>query len=384
MELRVGGIPHHIKILVLGAPMPADVPIMIEWHLDAMLSSVAVAQRVASVVTAMPLDKPGSINVHLYVETGMTRLGVMPDEVGTTLDAFHGAGARVNLVGFCTHFAEADDPESDYTTRQLAAFRTALERVRSHPMFQEAKIDVHVSNSAALLDAQVHELIRGFESAYVRPGIALYGFYPEIASVPNDVASHWSAGEPMSSAHLGEGRRVWVRGLELHPSIKGQLEEALTLTAKVTNIIEVEAGTSVGYSRTWRAPTKCRIATLGCGYADGYPRGASNKAKVAIRGHWFPIVGNVCMDMTMVSLGDDGGAGAAVEVGDEAILFGRGGITASELAHHCGTIHYEILTGVQKRVARVYDNETPVREERALGVTKSEYAIASLLHEETQ
>ena len=88
--------------------------------------------------------------------------------------------------------------------------------------------------------------------------------------------------------------------------------------------------------------------------------------------------------MTMVSLGDDGGAGAAVEVGDEAILFGRGGITASELAHHCGTIHYEILTGVQKRVARVYDNKTPVREERALGVTKSEYAIASLLHEETQ
>merc|ERR1719159_1247819 len=111
----------------------------------------------------------------------------------------------------------------------------------------------------------------------------------------------------------------------------------MTFKAKITHIMHVEQGTTVGYSRTWTTPERCLIATLGVGYADGYPRAGSRKAQVSIRGRYYPIAGNICMDMTMINLGNP---------------TGPGGITASELAFHCHTIHWEILTGVQKRVQR--------------------------------
>merc|ERR1719375_2499868 len=109
----------------------------------------------------------------------------------------------------------------------------------------------------------------------------------------------------------------------------------MTFVARVTHVTTVEPGTGVGYGRTWKATARCRIATLGVGYADGYPRAASRKAQVAIRGRYYPIAGNVCMDMTMVNLGDEGGPGGEIQVGDDAILFGPGGLTAAELAWHC-------------------------------------------------
>ena len=221
-----------LAITTLQPPLSVgDIPLMIRCHLDCMISSLGVAQRVASVMSTLAPDVLGSLQVHLYVETGMTRLGILPDAVSSALDAFK-EGARVELVGVCTHFADADNSESDFTAQQLQAFSKALASVKSHPVYKSSTIDVHMSNSAALLDGQFHELLRKIGNAFVRPGCALYGFYPEVAHrAPEPVA----AGESVTAT-----RRVWVKNLELHASIQGQLEEALTFSAKVTNIIDVE------------------------------------------------------------------------------------------------------------------------------------------------
>jgi alanine racemase len=379
VELRCAGI-DKATILVLGAPIPGDIPVMASYRLDLMVSSVEVAERVGRVAKSLA---PGqSLNVHIYIETGMMRLGLKPNEVTKGLDALESVD-RVHLVGVCTHFAEADDPHSEFVVEQLRKMDEALAAVHKHPLYtspihipylHKGDIAVHISNSAALLDARFHELLRKYKASYVRPGVALYGFYPEVAHRRSDHV----LGEPADAP-----RRVWVKDLAVHEAVTGQLEEAMTFVAKVVNIMEVDKGETVGYSRTFTAPQKCRIATLGVGYADGYPRSASRKSQVAIRGRYYPIAGNVCMDMVMVNLGDAESPGKEVEIGDDAILFGPGGITAGELAWHCDTIHYEILTGVQKRVLRVYvDDETGVRDRRRQDTTPRGQVLASLLYDD--
>jgi alanine racemase len=120
----------------------------------------------------------------------------------------------------------------------------------------------------------------------------------------------------------------------------------------VTHCKAVEAGTSISYNRTWCASHRTRIATIGAGYADGYRRLLSNRAWVGIGGQPFPVVGTVCMDMLMVDLGEPGGSGEAVQVGDEAVLLGEGGPSAFELARWAETIPYEITTAISIRVPR--------------------------------
>ena len=300
VELRCGGIADA-KILVLGAPMPGDVPLLMRYSLDCMVSSYDVAARIARVTSEAGDPRPGDtstagrLGVHLYIETGMTRLGVLPDEVPRVLDVLHSAvlEGRIALSGLCTHFAEADDPASDYVADQLKRFDVAVAAVHAHPLAlrNAADIPVHISNSAALLDARFHEVLRQYGSSYVRPGCALYGLYPEVCH---------RRGEHELGEKVAEGpRRVWVKELAIHSAMDGQLEEAMTFVAAVANVMEVPAGTTVGkcssflrllskskeaagtgYSRTTTTEERCLIATLGVGYADGYPRAASRKAQV--------------------------------------------------------------------------------------------------------
>ena len=117
----------------------------------------------------------------------------------------------------------------------------------------------------------------------------------------------------------------------------------------------VLAGNSVGYSRTWTAPQNCRVVTIPVGYGDGYPRGLSNKAQVLLHGKRYPVRGSICMDQTMIGIGD-----GEAYIGDEVQLIGRQGeeaITANELAEQLGTINYEVLTNISARVPRIYINE---------------------------
>lgn len=157
---------------------------------------------------------------------------------------------------------------------------------------------VHFANSPALLDAGHHESLRQNPGGYSRPGVACYGYYCAVANFKREL----KLGDPVNEKRLDvfEGT---------HTSVAANLTECMSMIARITHINTVEAGTTVGYSRNWTATETCRIATLGIGYADGYPRVGSNKTFVGIRGKFYPQVGNICMDMIMVNLGPVEGPG---------------------------------------------------------------------------
>ena len=145
-------------------------------------------------------------------------------------------------------------------------------------------------------------------------------------------------------------------GLDSDPAMSGATEglrPAMRLVARVVHLQTVAPGESVSYGQTWTARRPTRVATLGVGYADGLPRALSNRGTVGIGGEAFPVAGRVCMDMTMVSLGDPDGPGAAVRVGDDAVLFGPGGPSAEAQADAAGTISYALTSGLTSRVARI-------------------------------
>jgi len=126
------------------------------------------------------------------------------------------------------------------------------------------------------------------------------------------------------------------------------------VTSRVVHLKTVEAGTPISYGRLWQAPRRTRIATVGAGYADGYPRLVSNRAEVSIRGERYPVVGAVCMDMFMVDLGPPDETVSPVAVGDEVVLFGQDGPSAAEVAAWAQTIPYEVCCGISARVPRRY------------------------------
>jgi alanine racemase len=243
--------------------------------------------------------------VHLKVDTGMGRLG-LPPEGAIELALSAKRQKNVHLEGVWTHFAAADDADKSFTKRQLKRFHTVLEGLERHRL---AVPLIHAANSAAIFaHPESHFTL-------VRPGIALYGYH----SSP------------------------FIAGLE------PELEPILTLSAPVTFIKNVRAGTPISYGGLWRAPHDTRIATIRIGYADGYPRLLSNKGEVTIDGTHCPIVGRVCMDQLMIDIGE-----LDLSVGDHVTLFGPEGIDAETLAQRIGTISYELLTGLSPRVERHY------------------------------
>jgi alanine racemase len=171
-----------------------------------------------------------------------------------------------------------------------------------------------------LISGEANASDRGPAPAYVRSGIALYGLAPTEALAPD---------------------------LDLLP--------AMSMKARVTHLRTIDAGTSVSYGARWTAERPTRLATLGAGYGDGYPRLGSGTARVRIGGEMRPVVGTICMDMCMVDLGPPSGPLARrIEVGDAATLFGPGGPTAYDVARWAKTIPYEICCGLSRRVPRSY------------------------------
>ncbi|PSQ91194.1 MAG: alanine racemase, partial [Bacteroidetes bacterium QH_2_63_10] len=218
----------------------------------------------------------------------------------------------VVLAGLWTHFATADTPGSAFAQTQLERFQAVVDEL-------EVTVEhVHAANTGALLT--IGEPAHEFCPSLVRSGLALYGLAvtPELAA-----------------------------RLDLRPAMK--------LTARVTQLKTVPAGTPISYGAHWQAPRRTRIATLGAGYGDGYPRLCSGRASVRLGGASRPVVGTICMDMCMVDLGPPDQAPATrVDLGDEAILFGPSGPTAYDVAQWSETIPYEICCGVPPRVPRRY------------------------------
>lgn len=319
VELREAGISG--RILVLGAPLPGDLPVCVKHDLDVTVSSEDVAQRVIQ----HAIDTGDAIRVHLKVDTGMSRLGLSTDAAAPVYHQLSGT-ADVDVEGVWTHFATADAPGQALTTTQRRRFAALLRDLGDVPY--------HLENTGALITGEGVNHARsgdgGFSDdvgrppQYVRTGIAVYGLAPSRA--------------------MGED-----------PTLRLGLAPALTLKARVTHVQTIQPGTSVSYGATWTATRPTRIATLGAGYGDGYPRLGSGRATVRIGGEQRPVVGNICMDMCMVDLGAPTGECARrVEVGDAAVLFGARGPTMYDVADWAKTIPYEICCGLSRRVPRIY------------------------------
>ena len=253
------------------------------------------------------LDKEGlsKYPVHIKIDTGMHRLGFAKEEWEALGEKLH--TDLVDVKSVFSHLAAAEDSnEDDFTKKQAALFEEACTVIRKHVTSNFLR---HLSNSSGILRHPE------FQYEMVRAGIALYGF----------------AG---GRSHL-------------------QLEEVMTLRSTIAQIKKLLPGETVGYNRKGKINKPSLIATVRIGYADGYPRQLSNGiGKMVIRGQEAPVIGTVCMDMTMLDVTDIAG----VKEGDEVIVFGKAR-SLSLLATESNTIPYEIMTGISQRVKRIYVGE---------------------------
>lgn len=309
IELRDAGI--RIPILVMGGyygPRREGLEEILARDLVPVVYDVGHIERLGMLARTDGEGRP--VRVHLKVDTGMGRLGVSIADLDDVLDALE-ARPHVRVDGLMTHLACADAEDLEATRHQLGLFQKVLARVKARgfqPRF------VHMANSAAVLRMpETH-----FDA--VRPGIALFGVSP-VSSV----------------------------GSDLKPVIRIRTEIVSTRT--------IEAGQAIGYGHAWRATRPSVIATVAMGYADGLDRKLSNNGHALVRGRRAPIAGTVSMDMTMLDVTDIAGA----RIGDEVVFLGtqegplgRDVITAEEIATATGTIPWEVLTSISRRVPRFY------------------------------
>ena len=247
--------------------------------------------------------------VHLKIDTGMGRIGVMPKEALGMASFIERENPNLNLEGVFTHLPVSDfDP--DYTQRQVGEFNRIIADIEKT---LGRKIEmVHCANSAAVLGEEYTWM------DMVRPGIMVYGFYPD-KRTPHSIP----------------------------------LKPGMSFFTRVSFVKKVTAGTGISYGHTWIAPQDTWIATLRVGYGDGYNRLFTNRGRVLINGRSYPVVGKVCMDQTMIDLGPE----TDVKVGDKVVLIGKSGdeeITVDEWADKLGTITYEVTCQISPRVKRYY------------------------------
>lgn len=249
--------------------------------------------------------------VHVKVDTGMSRVGIRPDEEGFSFLRCLSQMSNIEAEGIFTHFARADEQDKRSARMQLAQFTGFVEEAER---ILERTIPIkHCSNSAGILTMPEANL------SLVRAGITLYGLSPS-AQVPRELLS---------------------------------LRPALSLKSHLVYVKEVEAETPVSYGGTYVTKQRTRIATVPVGYGDGYPRSLSNKGYVLIRGKQAPILGRVCMDQFMV---DVTAIPEACE-GDEVTLIGTDGgeeITMEQLGELSGRFNYELACDLGQRIPRVY------------------------------
>jgi alanine racemase len=304
VQLRQAGIKGEIVVL-LGAPL---------WSHEAIvehgLSPVVFDHHTPAALADRARAMGRRVGVHLKVDTGMGRLGVMPAQVRDIVRDIQGMNG-VELVGVMSHFPLADSRKVGPTLAQCRRFQAVVDQV---PGLARPGVARHIANSAAILRYPETWL------DMVRPGISLYGCYP--------------------ARHLARP--------EMLP-----LTPVLSFRSTVIQVKEVAAGTGLSYGHTHVTRRSTRLAVLPTGYDDGYCRRLSGRAEVLIAGQRAPILGRICMNACMADItGLD-----EVKPGDEVVLIGRQGmaeITADEVAGWLGTINYEVLCQVGARNRRLY------------------------------
>jgi len=305
IELRLAGIT--LPILKFSPAFPEEMTAAVENHITL---AVCESENIRQLQLACERLST-STDVHLKIDTGMGRTGVTPADAAKMAVLIERECPNLNLSGAFTHLPVSDKADNDYTKAQIAGFSKTIETIQA-AIGRKLPL-MHCANSGAVL---AHP--EGWFDM-VRPGIMIYGFYPD-AETP--------------------------RTIDLKPG--------LSFLTRVSFIKKVEKGTSIGYGRTWLAPEDTWIATIPAGYADGFNRLFSNSGRVLIKGRSYPVVGRVCMDQSMVNLGFE----TDVKVGDEVVLIGKSGdhqITAYEWADRLNTITYEVTCQINSRVPRVFD-----------------------------
>ncbi|MFZ5969467.1 MAG: alanine racemase [Bacillota bacterium] len=309
--LALRNVYPDVPILILGYTPENQSEEVIKGNIIQTVYTIDQAKAFSD--RAMAMDR--TVILHIKIDTGMSRLGMKPDN--GTIEAIKEIMKLPNIYieGIFTHFAVADEADKTFTHTQYEKFTMLCQQLQNEGITIPIK---HVSNSAAIIDLQEMNL------DMVRAGIMLYGLYPS-----DDVHKE-----------------------------NIQLKEVMSLKAKISHVKELPSGVGVSYGLTYVTDEITKIATLPIGYADGFTRMLTGKAEALVKGHKVPVIGRICMDQCMLDVTpiED------VQQGDEVILMGTDGvntISIDEVAKKLGTINYEVVCMVGKRVPRVYkkDNE---------------------------
>jgi alanine racemase len=307
IELREAGIVA--PILVMGGHYPGAHAEVLARKLTPVVYDVGQIEAFARLVRGGEVEGP--VRVHLKVDTGMARLGVTMQALPALAEAL-GAFPEIEISGLMTHLACAENG-AEATTEQMVLFDEATALLARHGIRAPIR---HAANSAALF----HEEAR---LDVVRPGIAIFGVSPK-------------AGKD---------------------ALGGDLRLVMRVRTEVVSLRDVPTGAPIGYGALFRAARPSRIATIPMGYADGLSRALTNRGHVLVRGKRAPIVGAVSMDMTMLDVTDMPGVALrdeAVVLGAQEGPLGKDAISADEIADAIGTIPWEVLTSVSRRVPRFY------------------------------
>ena len=315
IQIREAGITA--PILVFGYTRPQQAGDLLHYDLTQSVFTAATARELSEIAGSLA----AKIKIHLKVDTGMGRLGLLPqnfqsnnpakinpDTIAETLAVADLDG--LELEGIFTHFASADSADKTYAEYQLELFLNYLKRLQKAGLEPPLR---HAANSGAVIDMPRSHL------DLVRPGIAIYGLYPS-----DEV----------------DRQRI-------------SLKPAMALKSQIIQLKEVPAGFNVSYGSTYTTREPTTIATVPIGYADGLNRLLSSRGQMLVGGKRVSIVGRVCMDLTMLDVGDV----KNVQIGDEVVVFGQQGnetLAVDEMAAMLNTINYEIVTGISARVPRVY------------------------------
>lgn len=307
LELREGGIRK--SILILGYTFPHSFEALIREGVCLTVYMYETARQLSE--QAVALGK--KCRVHIKVDTGMSRIGIEPDEEGIELVKEIAALPGLETEGIFTHFATADEADQSKAYAQLeafGAFAAAVEERTGHTIPIK-----HCANSAAIVE--MPEACMDL----VRAGIILYGL--------------WPSDEVEREGHI-------------------RLRPALSLKSRIVYVKTVPSNREISYGGTFTTARDTRVATVCLGYGDGYPRSLSNAGYVLVNGQRAPILGRVCMDQLMIDVTDISGTAA---VGDVVTLIGRDGeeeITMEALGALSGRFNYELACDIGKRVPRIY------------------------------
>ena len=303
-ELRRIGITA--PVLVLGAIAPDEVDEIVVNDITATVFDTRSARLLSD--AAVRLDS--NVKIHLKIDTGMSRLGfVSGDDNSAVISEILEISKMPGIVidGIFSHFACADEENREYTQMQLKRFLKLADELESVGLKIPCR---HIANSAGIMMYPEAHL------DMVRAGIILYGYHPS---------------DEVDKSKL-------------------PLKPVMTLKSHVSYIKEVEAGKGVSYGKTYITDKKTKIATIPVGYADGYVRCLSHKAKIEAGGVLCDVIGRICMDQCMIDVTNVNN----ISIGDEVIIFGGGQISADDVARLMDTINYEVLCLVSKRIPRIY------------------------------